>query len=134
MNCLHKFAALTLSAVLSVCLLAGCGASASSTASSTASSVASSVAASEAASSAASKAQVTVEFTVTAADGSVSSVLLNVTDGEKLSTALAEAASPSDDVSKLGVEVLALREWIEEEAQRKRILFLNIGVLSSYFF
>ena len=35
------------------------------------------------------------------------------------STALAEAASPSDDVSKLGVEVLALREWIEEEAQRK---------------
>ena len=91
MNTLHKFAVLTLSAVLSVCLLAGCGASASSTASSTASSVASSVAASEAASSAASKAQVTVEFTVTAADGSVSSVLLNVTDGEKLSTALAEA-------------------------------------------
>ena len=34
MNTLHKFAALTLSAVLSVCLLAGCGASASSTASS----------------------------------------------------------------------------------------------------
>ena len=34
MNHLHKFAALTLSAVLSVCLLAGCGASASSTASS----------------------------------------------------------------------------------------------------
>ena len=95
MNTLHKFAALTLSAVLSVCLLAGCGASASSTASSAASdaasSVASSVAASEAASSAASKAQATVEFTVTAADGSVSSVLLNVTDGEKLSTALAEA-------------------------------------------
>ena len=95
MNTLHKFAALTLSAVLSVCLLAGCGASASSTASSAASdaasSVASSVAASEAASSAASKAQATVEFTVTAADGSVSSVLLNVTDGEKLSNALAEA-------------------------------------------
>ena len=91
MNTLHKFAVLTLSAVLTVCLLAGCGASASSTASSAASSVASSVAASEVASSAASKAQATVEFTVTAADGSVSSVLLNVTDGEKLSTALAEA-------------------------------------------
>ena len=30
MNTLHKFAVLTLSAVLSVCLLAGCGASASS--------------------------------------------------------------------------------------------------------
>ena len=91
MNTLHKFAALTLSAVLTVCLLAGCGASASSTASSAASSVASSVAASEVASSAAAEAQATVEFTVTAADGSVSSVLLNVTDGEKLSTALAKA-------------------------------------------
>ena len=42
MNTLHKFAVLTLSAVLTVCLLAGCGASASSTASSAASSVASS--------------------------------------------------------------------------------------------
>ena len=91
MNTLHKFAALALSAVLSVCLLAGCGASASSTASSAASSVASSVAASEVASSAAAETQATVEFTVTAADGSVSSVLLNVTDGEKLSTALAKA-------------------------------------------
>ena len=95
MNTLHKFAALTLSAVLSVCLLAGCGASASSTASSAvsdaASSVASSVAASEVASSAAAETQATVEFTVTTADGSVSSVLLNVTDGEKLSTALAKA-------------------------------------------
>ena len=91
MNTLHKFAALTLSAVLSVCLLAGCGASASSTASSAvsdaASSVASSVAASEVASSAAAEAQATVEFTVTTADGSVSSVLLNVTDGEKLAKA-----------------------------------------------
>ena len=102
MNYLHNFAALTLSAVLSVCLLAGCGASASSTASSTASSVASSVAASEAASSAASKAQVTVEFTVTAADGSVSSVLLNVTDGEKLSTALAEAGIISQEEAEAG--------------------------------
>ena len=48
MNYLHKFAVLALSAVLTVCLLAGCGASASSTASSAASSVASSVAASAA--------------------------------------------------------------------------------------
>ena len=98
MNYLHKFAALALSAVLSVCLLAGCGASASSTASSAASSVASSVAAS----SAASKAQATVEFTVTAADGSVSSVLLNVTDGEKLSTALAEAGIISQEEADAG--------------------------------
>ena len=105
MNTLHKFAVLTLSAVLSVCLLAGCGASASSTssaASDAASSVASSVAASEAASSAASKAQATVEFTVTAADGSVSSVLLNVTDGEKLSNALAEAGIISQEEADAG--------------------------------
>ncbi len=110
MNTLHKFAALTLSAVLSVCLLAGCGASASSTASSAASdaassvasSAASSVAASEVASSAASEAQATVEFTVTAADGSVSSVLLNVTDGEKLSTALAEAGIISQEEADAG--------------------------------
>ena len=101
MNTLHKFAVLTLSAVLSVCLLAGCGASASSTASSAASSVASSVAASEAAS-VASAAQATVEFTVTAADGSVSSVLLNVTDGEKLSTALAEAGIISQEEAEAG--------------------------------
>ena len=58
MNYLHKFAVLALSAVLTVCLLAGCGASASSTASSAASSVASSVAASESASSEAAAASV----------------------------------------------------------------------------
>ena len=105
MNTLHKFATLTLSAVLSVCLLAGCGASASSAASSAASdaasSVASSVASSEAAS-VASAAQATVEFTVTAADGSVSSVLLNVTDGEKLSNALAEAGIISQEEADAG--------------------------------
>ena len=87
MNYLHKFAVLALSAVLTVCLLAGRGAVAAS---------------SEAASSAASKAQATVEFTVTAADGSVSSVLLNVTDGEKLSTALAEAGIISQEEADAG--------------------------------
>lgn len=102
MNTLHKFAALALSAVLSVCLLAGCGASATSTASSAASSVASSVAVSEVASSAAAETQATVEFTVTAADGSVSSVLLNVTDGEKLSTALAKAGIISQEEADAG--------------------------------
>ena len=60
------------------------------------------MAASEAASSAAAEAQATVEFTVTAADGSVSSVLLNVTDGEKLSTALAEAGIISADEAAAG--------------------------------
>ena len=102
MNTLHKFAALTLSAVLSVCLLAGCGASASSTASSAVSDAASSVASSEVASSAAAETQATVEFTVTAADGSVSSVLLNMTDGEKLSTALAKAGIISQEEADAG--------------------------------
>ena len=102
MNTLHKFAALTLSAVLSVCLLAGCGASASSTASSAVSDAASSVASSEVASSPAAETQATVEFTVTAADGSVSSVLLNVTDGEKLSTALAKAGIISQEEADAG--------------------------------
>lgn len=104
MDHLHKFTALALSAVLAVCLLAGCGASASSTASSAASSVASS-AASGAASSVASApadAQATVEFTVTGADGSASSVLLNVADGEKLSTALAEAGIISQEEADAG--------------------------------
>lgn len=104
MNHLHKFTALALSAVLAVCLLAGCGASASSTASSVASSVASSAASSAASSvaSAPADAQATVEFTVTGADGSASSVLLNVADGEKLSTALAEAGIISQEEADAG--------------------------------
>ncbi len=104
MNHLHKFTALALSAVLAVCLLAGCGASASSTASSAASSVASSGASGAASSvaSAPADAQATVEFTVTGADGSASSVLLNVADGEKLSTALAEAGIISQEEADAG--------------------------------
>ena len=92
-------------AVAAAAALSACGGSASSTTASSAaasSTAASSVAASEAASSAASKAQATVEFTVTAADGSVSSVLLNVTDGEKLSTALAEAGIISQEEADAG--------------------------------
>ena len=104
MNHLHKFTALALSAVLAVCLLAGCGASASSTASSAAFSVASSGASGAASSvaSAPADAQATVEFTVTGADGSASSVLLNVADGEKLSTALAEAGIISQEEADAG--------------------------------
>ena len=104
MDHLHKFTALALSAVLAVCLLAGCGASASSTASSAASSVASSGASGAASSvaSAPADAQATVEFTVTGADGSASSVLLNVADGEKLSTALAEAGIISQEEADAG--------------------------------
>ena len=104
MDHLHKFTAFALSAVLAVCLLAGCGASASSTASSAASSVASSAASSAASSvaSAPADAQATVEFTMTGADGSASSVLLNVADGEKLSTALAEAGIISQEEADAG--------------------------------
>ena len=104
MNHLHKFTALALSAALAVCLLAGCGASASGTASSAASSVASSAASSAASSvaSAPADAQATVEFTVTGADGSASSVLLNAADGEKLSTALAEAGIISQEEADAG--------------------------------
>ena len=104
MDHLHKFTALALSAVLAVCLLAGCGASASSTASSAASSVAGSAAPGAASSvpSAPADAQATVEFTVTGADGSASSVLLNVADGEKLSTALAEAGIISQEEADAG--------------------------------
>ena len=106
MKCMNKFAALALSAVLCVSLLAGCG-TAASTASSAASSqaasqAASSEAASEAASSEASQAQATVMFTVTGADGSSSSVLLNVADGEKLSTALAQAGIISQEEADAG--------------------------------
>lgn len=112
MKCMNKFAALALSAVLCVGLLAGCGTAAASTASSAAASQAASVAASseaasqaassEAASSEAGQAQVTVMFTVTGADGSSSSVLLNVADGEKLSTALAQAGIISQEEADAG--------------------------------
>ena len=106
MKCLNKFAALALSAVLAVSLLAGCGASASSAASSAASSEAvssvASSAVSEAVSAASSEAQAAVEFTVTGADGTSSTVTLNVTDGEKLSDALAEAGIISQEEADAG--------------------------------
>ena len=106
MNTLHKFAALALSAVLSVCLLAGCGASsaAGSTASSAASSVAASseAASSETASAEASEAKVKAQFTVTGADGESQTYDLEVTDGEKLSDALAEAGIISADEAAAG--------------------------------
>ena len=107
MKYMHKFTALVLSAVLSISLLAGCGASSSSTASSAASSeaassVAASSAVSEAASEAASEAQAAVEFTVTGADGTSSTVTLQVTDGEKLSDALAEAGIISQEEADAG--------------------------------
>lgn len=106
---MNKFAALALSAALAVSMLAGCGASASSTSavssaasSEAASSEAASAASSEAASAAASEAQAAVEFTVTGADGTSSTVTLQVTDGEKLSDALAEAGIISQEEADAG--------------------------------
>lgn len=106
MKCMNKFAALALSAVLAASVLAGCGASGASgsaASSATSSVAASSVAASsEAASAAASEAQAAVEFTVTGADGTSSTVTLQVTDGEKLSDALAEAGIISQEEADAG--------------------------------
>ena len=86
--------------------LAGCGASsaAGSTASSAASSVAASseAASSEAASAEASEARVKAQFTVTGADGESQTFDLEVTDGEKLSDALAEAGIISADEAAAG--------------------------------
>jgi len=113
MKTLNKFLSLTVSAVLAVSLLAGCGA-ASSTASSTASSAASSVAASseaassetaassEAAFAEAQDAKVQAEFTVTGADGESQTYTLEVTDGEKLSDALVEAGLISQEEADAG--------------------------------
>ena len=97
---MNKFLSIVISAVLAAGLLVGCGAS-----SSTASSVASSAASSEAASvvsSEASEEKVKAEFTVTNAAGESSTVTLEVTDGEKLSDALAEAGIISEEEAAAG--------------------------------
>lgn len=99
---MNKFLSIVISVVLAAGLLAGCGAS-SSTASST--STASSAASSEAASVASSEAaepKVKAEFTVTNAAGESTTVTLEVTDGEKLSDALAEAGIISEEEAKAG--------------------------------
>lgn len=97
MKIMNRILSVVAAAALAAGLLAGCGASsaAGSTASSAASSVAASseAASSEAASAEASEAKVKAQFTVTGADGESQTFDLEVTDGEKLSDALAEAAS-----------------------------------------
>lgn len=111
MKIMNRILSVVAAAALAAGLLAGCGAS--STASSTASSVASSVAASseaasseaassEAASAEASEAKVKAQFTVTGADGESQTFDLEVTDGEKLSDALAEAGIISEDEAAAG--------------------------------
>ena len=101
MKIMNRILSVVAAAALAAGLLAGCGAS--SAAGSTASSAASSVAASSAAASAeASEARVKAQFTVTGADGESQTFDLEVTDGEKLSDALAEAGIISADEAAAG--------------------------------
>lgn len=97
MKIMNRILSVVAAAALAAGLLAGCGASsaAGSTASSAASSMAASseAASSETASAEASEAKVKAQFTVTGADGESQTFDLEVTDGEKLSDALAEAAA-----------------------------------------
>ena len=103
MKMMNRVFSLAMTAALAVGLLAGCGAS--STASSTAASseaVSSVAASSEAASVEASEAKVKAQFTVTGADGESQTFDLEVTDGEKLSDALAEAGIISEEEAAAG--------------------------------
>ena len=102
MKIMNRILSVVAAAALAAGLLAGCGAS--SAAGSTASSAASSVAASsEAASSEAASAEASeAKFTVTGADGESQTFDLEVTDGEKLSDALAEAGIISADEAAAG--------------------------------
>ena len=101
MKIMNHILSVVAAAALAAGLLAGCGAS--SAAGSTASSAASSVAASsEAAAAEASEAKVKAQFTVTGADGESQTFDLEVTDGEKLSDALAEAGIISADEAAAG--------------------------------
>ena len=98
---MKKLSALILSLALSAALLAGCGASASSAASSEAvSSEVVSEAVSEEAVSTAEAIQFT--FTVTGADGESTVLTLDAADGEKLSTALADAGIISTEEAEAG--------------------------------
>lgn len=103
MKMMNRVFSLAVTTALAVGLLAGCGAS--STASSTAASseaVSSVAASSEAASAEASEAKVKAQFTVTGADGESQTFDLEVTDGEKLSDALAEAGIISEEEAAAG--------------------------------
>ena len=103
MKMMNRVFSLAVTAALAVGLLVGCGAS--STASSTAASseaVSSVAASSEAASAEASEAKVKAQFTVTGADGESQTFDLEVTDGENLSDALAEAGIISEEEAAAG--------------------------------
>ena len=98
------------SLTLAACLLAACGSSASSAASESVSSeaVSSEVVSSEAASSVAvsgeesSEAAAEATFTVVDADGNSTEIALSITEGEKLSDALAAAGVISEEEAAAG--------------------------------
>ena len=98
MKIMNRILSVVAAAALAAGLLAGCGAS--SAAGSTASS--SVAVSSEAAAAEASEAKVKAQFTVTGADGESQTFDLEVTDGEKLSDALAEAGIISADEAAAG--------------------------------
>ena len=122
MKTMNRILSVVAAAALAAGLLAGCGASsaAGSTASSTASSVAASseAASSEAASAEASEAKVKAQFTVTGADGESQTFDLEVTDGEKLSDALAEAGIISADEAAAGFATVngETADWDKDSA------------------
>lgn len=94
---LKKYVSCVAALLLCVSILVGCGASSSTSSSSEA--VSSSI---EAVSSEAADAKVSVTFTVTGSDGTSTDFTLEVTDGEKLSDALAAAGIISEDEAAAG--------------------------------
>ena len=103
MKMMNRVFSLAVTAALAVGLLAGCGASSTASSAAVSSEAVSSVAASsEVASVEASEAKVKAQFTVTGADGESQTFDLEVTDGEKLSDALAEAGIISEEEAAAG--------------------------------
>lgn len=103
MKIMNRVFSLAVTTALAVGLLAGCGASSTASSAAVSSEAVSSVAASsEAASAEASEAKVKAQFTVTGADGESQTFDLEVTDGEKLSDALAEAGIISEEEAAAG--------------------------------
>lgn len=120
MKMMNRVFSLAVTAALAVGLLAGCGASSTASSAAVSSEAVSSVAASsEAASAEASEAKVKAQFTVTGADGESQTFDLEVTDGEKLSDALAEAGIISEEEAAAGFVTIVNGEtadWDKDSA------------------
>ncbi|WP_307998930.1 DUF4430 domain-containing protein [uncultured Gemmiger sp.] len=103
---MKKLISVIASLTLAACLLAACGNSASSAASESVSSeaVSSEVVSSEAVSSEAASSEAAAEatFTVVDADGNSTEIALSITEGEKLSDALAAAGVISEEEAAAG--------------------------------